>query len=116
MWIPIIVGGVVVLYFMCKNQGSPTPAAAAPSSAPDNSVGMTSGGAYYQGYLDQINQAVAQYNSSNKTPGTDDTALVKTLNAVMAVAQKDSGWNGHLTTTDMYNLNEAYKAAVAVID
>ena len=72
---------------------------------------MTSGGAYYQGYLDQINQAAAAYNASNKQSGTDDVTLTKTLVAVMAAANNDSN-QGNLTTTDMYNLNEAAKAAM----
>ena len=111
MLIPLLIGGALVYFVYTKA----APQVQAPAAGPSYSKGLTSGGAYYQGYLDQINQAVDQYNASNKQSGTDDSLAMRTLMAVMAVAQKDSGWNGHLTTTDMYNLNEAYKAAVGAI-
>jgi hypothetical protein len=114
MWIPLLLGGAIVWYFVTKSQAPAAPAPA-PVATPDGTVGLTSGGAYYQGYLDQMGKALDVYNASNKNPGTDGPQLMKTLNAIMTVATNDSGWNGHLTTTDMYNLNEAYKAAVGQI-
>lgn len=113
MWIPfVLAGGALIIWLYSQNNAAPSAPASSPS-APDNTVGLTSGGAYYRGYLDQIQTAVATYNAGNRGE-MDKVQLMKTLNAVMAVATKDSGWSGHLTTTDMYNLNEAYKAAIPV--
>jgi hypothetical protein len=112
MWIPIILAaGGLVLYFCNKSQssatGTPTPAAPAQAAG----TGLVSGGAYFQGYVDQINMAADVYDSSSKTPGVDDTTLMKTLNAIMAAATNDSQ-QGNLTTTDMFNLNQLYKSQI----
>lgn len=111
MFIPLLFGGALIWYVVSSSRGQKQQQGA----VKDPAVGLTSGGAYYQGYLDQINQAVDAYNASNKNPGTDGPQLMRTLVAIMTVAKNDSGWDGHLTTTDMYNLNEAYKNAVGLI-